>query len=239
MAGAEPESFDKDAVRTWVTARCDPYRDPIPEIPDEVVIEAARVLFLRQGYAGTTMEEIAALAGRTKGTVYNNFADKNALFTEIVTGVTGFAETFAEELREEFGGIDSRNVAPALHALGARLALAILRPEVVELRRLLIGEVRSFPALAKRYYERAPERVINTLAFGFGCLTRDGLLYMPDARRAAAQFAYLVAGENLDRAVLSGLLPDEEEVVAGAREGVQTFLARYGTDSATRTEIGR
>ena len=42
-AGAPPESLDKDFVRRWVTARCDPYRDPIPEIPREVVLEAARL----------------------------------------------------------------------------------------------------------------------------------------------------------------------------------------------------
>jgi phosphoribosylaminoimidazole-succinocarboxamide synthase len=42
-AGARPESFDKDFVRTWVTARCDPYKDKIPEIPREVILEAARI----------------------------------------------------------------------------------------------------------------------------------------------------------------------------------------------------
>ena len=42
-AGETPESFDKDFVRHWVTARCDPYKDPIPEIPPEVVIETAAV----------------------------------------------------------------------------------------------------------------------------------------------------------------------------------------------------
>jgi phosphoribosylaminoimidazole-succinocarboxamide synthase len=42
-AGQRPESFDKDFVRTWVTARCDPYKDPIPTIPPEVVLDAAKV----------------------------------------------------------------------------------------------------------------------------------------------------------------------------------------------------
>src|SRR5690606_26441798 len=93
------------------------------------VIEAARTLFLRNGYAGTTMEEIAAAAGRTKRTVYNNFADKDALFTEIVVEVTGYAESFAGELRGEFAGIGASNLGSSLHALGARLALVILRPE--------------------------------------------------------------------------------------------------------------
>src|SRR5690606_3637662 len=105
--------------------------------------------------------------------------------------------------------------------------LAIVRPQVVALRRLLIGEARSFPELARSYYDRAPGRVVAALAAGFEDLGRAGLLRVPDARRAAEQFAYLVAGEPLDRAVLTGTAPDRAQVVACAREGVATFLARY------------
>jgi phosphoribosylaminoimidazole-succinocarboxamide synthase len=42
-AGEPPETLDKDYLRRWVTARCDPYRDPIPEIPSEVILETARI----------------------------------------------------------------------------------------------------------------------------------------------------------------------------------------------------
>jgi phosphoribosylaminoimidazole-succinocarboxamide synthase len=41
VAGEAPESLDKDFVRRWVAARCDPYREPVPPIPREVVAEAA------------------------------------------------------------------------------------------------------------------------------------------------------------------------------------------------------
>ena len=41
--GQSPESFDKDYLRNWVVARCDPYRDPIPEIPQDVILGAAAV----------------------------------------------------------------------------------------------------------------------------------------------------------------------------------------------------
>jgi len=41
--GERPQSFDKDFVRNWVAARCDPYTDPIPEIPAEVILETAEV----------------------------------------------------------------------------------------------------------------------------------------------------------------------------------------------------
>ena len=42
-AGEPPEAFDKDVLRRWVAARCDPYRDPIPPIPPLVIGETAAV----------------------------------------------------------------------------------------------------------------------------------------------------------------------------------------------------
>jgi phosphoribosylaminoimidazole-succinocarboxamide synthase len=42
-AGEPPESFDKDFVRSWVAARCDPYQDPIPDIPEDLVLATAAV----------------------------------------------------------------------------------------------------------------------------------------------------------------------------------------------------
>src|SRR5436305_11666096 len=42
-AGEPPDSFDKDSLRRWVAARCDPYREAIPPIPREVIAETARV----------------------------------------------------------------------------------------------------------------------------------------------------------------------------------------------------
>jgi len=40
-AGEEPDSLDKEFLRLWVRERCDPYKDPIPEIPPETLMEFA------------------------------------------------------------------------------------------------------------------------------------------------------------------------------------------------------
>jgi phosphoribosylaminoimidazole-succinocarboxamide synthase len=42
-AGTRPPSFDKDVIRAWVAARCDPYNDPIPEIPPEMIAATSKV----------------------------------------------------------------------------------------------------------------------------------------------------------------------------------------------------
>jgi len=84
------------------------------------------------------------------------------------------------------------------------------------------------PSLAQEYFDRVPGQVLAALASGFEKLRHVGLR-VSDSRRAAAQFAYLVVGEPLDRAMLTGIIPPEEYVIACARDGVETFLARYGT----------
>jgi phosphoribosylaminoimidazole-succinocarboxamide synthase len=56
-AGERPESFDKDFVRNWVVARCDPYKDPVPPIPRDIVLDAARIYI--QAYETITGETFA------------------------------------------------------------------------------------------------------------------------------------------------------------------------------------
>lgn len=41
--GTRPPSFDKDVIRSWVDARCDPYHDPIPEIPADLIAATSQV----------------------------------------------------------------------------------------------------------------------------------------------------------------------------------------------------
>ena len=41
--GDRPPSFDKDVIRSWVIARCDPYKDPVPDIPLEMIEKTAQV----------------------------------------------------------------------------------------------------------------------------------------------------------------------------------------------------
>lgn len=211
---------------TGPTPRAD---DPRVVRTRAAVVDAARTLFLRQGYTGTTMEDIAELAGLTKRTLYNNYPDKDALFKQIVAEVISSAEAFAQGLAEILAvGISADNLRTTLDDLAERLALRIVRPEVVALRRLLIGETRMFPELAAQYYERAPGAVIEALAQGFAKLHKRRLLRAKDAQCAAAQFAYLVAGEPLDRAMLVGAVPAEAKLIGCARAGVETFMARYG-----------
>lgn len=174
------------------------------------------------------MEDIAALAGLTKRTLYNNYGDKAALFLAIVADAMNYVDAFVATLQTDRNAeIDARMVEPVLREFAGRLAKGVLRPEVIALRRLLVAEARAFPELASHYFSRAPLRVMSSLAAWFKHLDRIGLLVVDHPKRAASQFSYLVVGELLDRGVLTGKAPSKREIDSSVHEAIGTFLARY------------
>ncbi len=63
-AGSRPPSFDKDVIRAWVVARCDPYRDPVPEIPAEMIARTSAV-YIEAYEAITGQPFVPDMAGAT------------------------------------------------------------------------------------------------------------------------------------------------------------------------------
>lgn len=194
-----------------------------------VIIAAATEQFLANGYLAANVDEIASEARVSKRTIYNIFGSKEQLFREILSGSLAIAEEFSEELSETLARTD--DVETELTDLAVRLVHAVLDDHVVRLRRLLIGEAARFPELAREYYERAPGRVMATLAGSLADFHRRGLLCVPDARVASEQFAFLVLGASLDR-VLFVTNEDphshgHDTVEHRALEGVATFLRAY------------
>lgn len=69
------------------------------------IIEAARRVFSRQGVAGTTLEQVAAAAGVTRGAIYWHFRNKRELFAEMRQQVTlPLMDRMAESLEEAADG---------------------------------------------------------------------------------------------------------------------------------------
>jgi TetR/AcrR family transcriptional regulator, mexJK operon transcriptional repressor len=194
------------------------------------VLQAATALFLERGYVNTSLDDVAARAAVSKKTIYNNFGDKERLFTEIVLGVTATAEDFAGRLTAAFA--DGADIPDLLHDLARRHLDSVTGAAVVQVRRLVSAESRRFPDLAREYYRRAPARVIAAIAGTFTELSARGALRIADPARAAEHFAFLVVGPSLDRIMFegSGAVPGAEERDRIARAAVTTFLAAYGPE---------
>jgi TetR/AcrR family transcriptional repressor of mexJK operon len=193
-----------------------------------VVVDAATTLFLRHGYLGTSMDQIAAFAAVSKPTVYKFFPDKEQLFSAIVLETLDRAGApFLAEL-SRLAETRSGQLADDLRDLARRYIATVTQPGVLQLRRLVIGASHQLPALASAYYERAPEQTLRTLAECFRRLADRGLLRAPDPDQAAAHFAFLVLGRALDKSLFCGDQPfTAEELAAQADAGAAAFLATY------------
>ena len=180
------------------------------------------------------MDEIAASAGVSKQTVYKHFADKERLFVEVVRATVDEA---SDPVHQEVRNLqDSGDLAADLRDLARRQLTLVMQPEIMQLRRLVIGEAGRFPELGRAFYEQGPGRVVAALAVTFERLAARGLLQLEDSLLAAAQFNWLITSAPLNRAMLLGedAPPDPAELDRWADVGVHTFLAAYGpTRSST------
>jgi AcrR family transcriptional regulator len=192
------------------------------------ILEAARTLFLRGGYAGTSMDDVAALAEVSKQTVYKHFVDKERLFTEIITGDITETEQLTRSLVDALP--QSQDLERDLRAFARRHIVEVMQPHLVRMRRILIGEADRFPDLASAWYANGPERAHATFARWFEALAERGLLRVPDPLLAAEHFNWLILSVPLNRAMFTGRdePADPDELQRYADEGVRVFLAAYG-----------
>ena len=191
------------------------------------ILEAATEIFLKGGYLGTNMDEIAALSEVSKQTVYKQFVSKEALFVEVVGSMTTDAGDLVHtEIELEEGG----DLTAYLEDYAYRQLSVVVTPRVMQLRRLVIGEVSRFPDLAKVLYERGPMRAMAALAATFSGLAERGLLTIDDAAVAASHFNWLIMAAPLNQAMLLGdaAIPRPAELRRHAAQGVRVFLAAYG-----------
>lgn len=194
------------------------------------ILAAASEVFLAGGYLGTNMDEIAARSAVSKQTVYKHFSSKEALFVEIVTSMTNATGDQVHNEQPDF--VDGDDLNAYLVDYAYRQLTIVLTPRIMQLRRLVIGEVSRFPELARVLNERGPMRALGILATLFRQLADRGLLVFEDPQLAASHFNWLVMSAPLNQAMLLGdaAIPKPDELRQQAKDGVRVFLAAYGKE---------
>lgn len=192
----------------------------------QAILTAATTVFLRDGYHGASIDEITALAAVSKPTVYRHYADKGELFGAVVrTAMDRLDRSFQAEAT----ALDTTGEPyPPLLNLARRILTGLLEPEVLHLRRLVIGEATRFPELGHIYWQHGFQKGLTTLADGLRQLAERGSLTIPDPRTAAGQFAGLVLWIPLNQALLcGGQAVTSADIDHYADTGVRTFLASH------------
>ena len=191
------------------------------------ILEAAADIFLQGGYLGASMDDIAAAAGVAKQTVYSYFPNKKSLFAEMVSAISHQASDRVHDESPEFHG--EGDVATYLADYARRQLAVVLTPRILQLRRLVIGEVARFPELGSALYAGGPGRAIATLAAILEQLAAAKILRIDDPLLAATQFNWLIMSAPLNRTMLLGdqAIPSEAELQKHILDGIRMFMASY------------
>jgi AcrR family transcriptional regulator len=120
-----------------------------PEARPEEIIDAAQQVFCEHGFARSKLEDVARLAGVSKGTVYLYFDSKESLFREMVRAKVVAALTEAEEIVRSHEG----PCRELLAGLVRRMYHRMRNDQMARISRLVHAELSNFPELAKFYFE--------------------------------------------------------------------------------------
>jgi AcrR family transcriptional regulator len=189
--------------------------------------QAAVAAFLRAGYVGTSMDDVAAAARVSKQTVYKHFGSKEELFVAILEATVG---DVMDEVFERVGSSLGRRggLEEELLTTGRRLIVLVMQPELLALRRLMTGEASRFPQLGEVWWRGGPARLAAGLTERLQQAVDAGELVIDDVRLAAEQLQWLILSIPLNRAMLCpGQAYTSGELHRYSDAGVRTFLAAH------------
>jgi AcrR family transcriptional regulator len=161
----------------------------------EAILDAALDEFSARGFAAARLEDVAKRAGVAKGTIYLYFADKEAIFQELVRFqlipvMSAFEAVLASEL-------PLKSLIDQAIEIFAREVFGTRRKQVM---RLIISEGPRFPALAEFYYREVLARMLKAVrarlqrALRSGEIADDSLIRFPQLLGAATVMAVVWQG---------------------------------------------
>ncbi len=203
-------------------------KPPAPGRPKDLgkraaILEAARKLFITQGFERVSMDQIASEAGVSKLTVYSHFGDKDSLFGEAVRAhceqgmpTSLFDEQADTPLRER------------LEVIGHAFFAMVMAPDAIAGHRILCSPQVTESALPAVFWEAGPKRVQGAFTDLLERRIKAGELEIEDPQRAASFFFTLLKGDPHAHAVFgfccAGKVDGPGEHVAAV---VDLFLRAY------------
>lgn len=170
--------------------------DPTSCKPEQI-LKGAMQVFLKYGFAGTSMDRVAAEAGVSKHTIYNHFEGKDGLFAALIERLV------IRHFQMEFGCTLPLNEPPeqVLRRLAAIVLGRMDDPEYIDFVRLVMAESGRFPDLAQLYVREVVQRGNQVLSQYFRSHPSFNL---PDPEAAAHIFFGALIAFILSREVLHG-----------------------------------
>ena len=127
------------------------------EARPEEIISAALELFVERGYAATRLEDVAARAGISKGTLYLYFENKEDLFKAVVRLNVVPILKYGEDLVQVFSGSSAELVSQLVRGWWELAGST----KIAGIPKLIIAEAGNFPDLARFYHDEVILRALS------------------------------------------------------------------------------
>ncbi|MEX5635807.1 TetR/AcrR family transcriptional regulator [Parafrankia sp. FMc2] len=192
----------------------------------QAILEAAFVIFAREGYAQASVDAIAAEAGVAKPTIYNHLGGKENLFLHAMTATA--ERTTARSLAVVSRlAVDAADLHTAFADVGEALLSCYCSEESWALRRLLHAEIVRFPGLFDAIGASGPNQVGEAFADRLARLALAGRLRLTDPVEAAEQFLALITGPVASRSALGTRPLGDAQLRRVAEAASTTFLRAF------------
>lgn len=195
--------------------------------PAEIVAAAFEV-FAQKGFAGAKLDDIAARAGVSKGAVYLYFETKEDLFRAVVTqGVAPNVEQVLAMLAQHPGPF-----APLLESIAERMAQVVTATPVGGLVKMVIGEARNFPELARVWHDQLVSKALGALSTAIAAAQARGEVKPGDPRMYALSIASPLLVGVIWRETFAPIGAEPFDIAALARQHVRAVLQGLLTEAA-------
>lgn len=186
------------------------------------ILQAAKDLFLRLGYEGSSMDAIAAEAKVSKLTVYRHFKDKESLFAAAIA-----AHCVNQLPTSIFDLTEGVSIAEVLHHVAHRFQSMIDSQEAIELHRLMVTIAVQHPERTQLFYDAGPQRTHDEMARLLEQAHQQGKLDVPAPMLAAEYFLSSFTGCSNLQKILGVGREDASLRDDYVREVVKRFLRAY------------
>jgi len=174
-------------LATPVASKLGPDLRPSSRRKHQAIVDAARQVFLEQGFSATTMDMIAESAEVSKRTVYKHFDDKHSLFAAVVRMLCDKVVPPSLHAME----IDNSEPLTVLTRLAVQILSNLYAREQIALLRVVVTESQGFPELGALMYEQV-EHTEDLIREYLMTQRKKGTINLPDPELAASQFLGLI-----------------------------------------------
>ena len=187
------------------------------------IIAIATKLFIEQGYKDTSLDQIVAMSGGSKQTLYRYFGNKEGLFSQVLDhNITSNLETVFQ-LADNQG----QSLSQILTYFAIKYLKGLCENPLLGLFRIVSADFNKNPQIAENFWQQGPERIHRYLIDYLQSEQVSQVLLIPDPELACAQLLALIKLDYQSSAMLGYALPEEAQLKNHAAQAVSAFITLY------------